>query len=533
MHRFMSIPASFRWKLCLALAIVFLGDHLFYENALFGGHIGMFAFAVLLCLVLGRPSVWARWQGSVSALLAGAFSFAMILDPGLLSWTMFWIAISMAALFGMTTPSDDGWLWFQRLLLHTLRTPVAPFLDMAKWKRAGRRPRKRRFSLRAIGPLLALPLAGSAIILTLFSIANPVIADVLAMIEWPDLSAITPWRMIFWLMLFALAWSVLRPRVARRLIPTFDGSGDLPLPGVSVASVTLSLILFNALFAIQNGLDIAYLSRALPFPAGMTMTEYVHRGAYPLIVTALLAALFVLVTLRPGSSTAAVPMIRRLVVLWIFQNLILVGSSVQRTLEYVDTSMLTTLRIQALAWMALVAAGLVFICWRMFGEKSASWLINTNLGVAGLVLTTFCFVDEGELAAQWNVRHAREVTGIGRNLDLCYLYGLGPSALLPLIELEGRPIDPAFKARAQWVRSDIYRTMIRDDSGGWWTWRNAQRLAMARERLKAVSPVALQPGQRDCDGALIPSNPEPEQSLSPPITADVTGKPTLTGKQER
>jgi len=533
MHRFMSIPASFRWKLSLALAIVILGDQLFYENALFGGYIGMFAFAVLLCLVLGRPSVWARWQGGVSALLAGLFGFALILDPGLLSWIMFWIALSMAALFGMATPYDDGWLWFQRLLLHALRTPVAPLLDMAKWKRVGRRPRQRRFSLRAIGPLVALPLIGSAVILTLFAIANPVIADVLAMIEWPDLSAITPWRIIFWLVLFALAWSVLRPRVARRLIPTFDGSGDLPLPGVSVASVTLSLILFNMLFAIQNGLDIAYLSRALPFPAGMTMTEYVHRGAYPLIVTALLAALFVLVTLRPGSSTAAVPAIRWLVVVWIFQNLILVGSSVQRTLEYVDTSMLTTLRVQALAWMGLVASGLLFICWRMLREKSASWLININLAVASLVLTTFCFVDEGALAAQWNVRHAREVTGSGRGLDLCYLYSLGPSALLPLIELEGRPISPAFKARVQWVRSDIYATMVQGENSGWWTWRNALRLTTAGEKLKAIKILPLLPGQRNCDGTLVTANAEPVQTSSPPTPADVTGQPALTGKQER
>ena len=37
------------------------------------------------------------------------------------------------------------------------------------------------------------------------------------------------------------------------------------------------------------------------------MKDYVHQGAYPLIVTALLAALFVLVTLRPGSDTASRP----------------------------------------------------------------------------------------------------------------------------------------------------------------------------------------------------------------------------------
>ena len=37
----------------------------------------------------------------------------------------------------------------------------------------------------------------------------------------------------------------------------------------------------------------------------MTYAAYAHRGAYPLIVTALIAAGFVLAALRPGSATSA------------------------------------------------------------------------------------------------------------------------------------------------------------------------------------------------------------------------------------
>lgn len=123
MHR-LSFLSSIRWKLCLALAAVLLGDHLFYRSGLSGGYLGLFAFAVLLSLVLGQPSVWRRWQGSLAALSALVFCGALILDPGLLAWTLFWVAISMAALFGMTTPYDDGWLWFQRLVVHAVTSPA-------------------------------------------------------------------------------------------------------------------------------------------------------------------------------------------------------------------------------------------------------------------------------------------------------------------------------------------------------------------------------------------------------------------------
>ena len=513
-----SFLASFRWKLCLAVAVVILGDHLFYQSGLSGGYLGLFAFGVLLCLILGRPSVWRRWQGSLSALSALIFCGALILDPGPIAWMLFWVAISMAALFGMTTPGDDGWLWFQRLAVHAVKSPFRPFMDVMRVSRVLRRPRGRRIALRAILPVVALPLGGSAIILTLFAIANPVIADTLAMMGLPDLSAIKPLRLILWFATFALIWSLLRARASRPLIPTFDGSGDLPIPGVSVASVTLSLILFNMLFAVENILDMAYLSRALPLPKGMTIAEYVHRGAYPLIATALLAGLFVLVTLRPGSSTAAVPLIRRLVVLWIVQNVILVASSIQRTLDYIDISMMTSLRIHALAWMTLVAAGLLLICWRMLREKSAAWLINLNLLLAAMALTLFCFLDAGEAAAWWNVRHAREVTGKGSELDLCYLRQLGPAALLPLIELESRPLPPPFRERVQSIRSDILATMIDVDRQGGWTLRNERRLDSARERLKAIRPIPLTAGKRDCQGR-----------IEPPAQPKVEPAPTRTG----
>ena len=66
----------------------------------------------------------------------------------------------------------------------------------------------------------------------------------------------------------------------------------------------VSLVAFNLIFALQNGLDLAFLWSGAPLPGDLTLAGYAHRGAYPLIATALLAGLFVLVTLRPGSATA-------------------------------------------------------------------------------------------------------------------------------------------------------------------------------------------------------------------------------------
>ena len=71
------------------------------------------------------------------------------------------------------------------------------------------------------------------------------------------------------------------------------------------AAILRSLIVFNLMFAVQTMLDAAYLWGGVALPDGMSYASYAHRGAYPLIVTALLAAGFVLVAMRPGSATSA------------------------------------------------------------------------------------------------------------------------------------------------------------------------------------------------------------------------------------
>src|SRR3546814_3553719 len=67
-----------------------------------------------------------------------------------------------------------------------------------------------------------------------------------------------------------------------------------------------------------------------------------------------------------------------MVVLGIAQDVLLVASSILRTGDYIAAYGLTELRIEALAWMGLVAIGLVLICWRLIRARSPRWLINAN-----------------------------------------------------------------------------------------------------------------------------------------------------------
>ncbi|UYY60037.1 DUF4173 domain-containing protein [Sphingomonas sp. S2-65] len=504
----MGVRFSFWVKVLVLVAAMVAADLLVGEvGSWLGG--AMLAWAVALFVV--RPAV--RRGAAVWALAAaGGFALVLAYDPGPLAWLMFWASLSMAALMPRAGGFDDAWRWGVRLAAQGASGPFAPVLDLGRLLRL--RGRGRPVKLVAT---LVLPLAMTALFVALFANANPLIERALHGITIPSVE-----RIVLWGFVAVLVWPSLRPRAFATRIAHVLPKMTVTLPGTSAASVLVSLALFNLVFAVQNGLDLAFLWSGAPLPEGMTLAAYAHRGAYPLIVTALLAGVFVLGTLKPGSATAENPLIRRLVVLWVAQNLLLVASSALRTVDYIEIYMLTAWRIAALAWMALVALGLVLICWRMLRAKSAAWLINANALAAVLVLSAATIVDLDAVSAKWNVRHAREVGGKAVPLDLCQMRWMGSAALVPLIDLEARPLAPEFRARVQAVRQEILPNLEREQAD-WhsWTMRGQQRLARARTLIGAapVGPASLPAGaHRGCDGAVVlpqaapaPLTPEPRQ----------------------
>lgn len=520
-------------KGAVALALIALGDAMFFQRELYAGHFGIYGLVLLLGLIAARPAVRRDRRAWAALALAAAYAGAMIHDASVLAWCLFWIAAGLATLLPATGRFDDGWRWFQRLLFHGVVALLGPLIDLFKLQHARHKRRIGAPGLRRALPVLILPLIGSAVIVALFTAANPMLEQLFASLTLPGLTTMNVVRLILWGLLFTLIWGLLRPRLPRRLIATFDGSGDLALPGVSVGSVLLSLVAFNLLFAMQNTMDAAWLWGLVPLPDGMTLAAYAHRGAYPLIATALLAALFVLVTLRPGSSTANRPAIRCLVVLWIGQNLFLVASSIQRTLDYVDAYSLTRMRIAALLWMVLVALGLVLICWRMLRGCSASWLINANLIAAGVLLSACTVIDLGEISARWNVRHAREVDGTGAGIDLCYLNGLDGAALLPLIELEQRPLSPELHRRVSAVRQDVLRRLRSEVHSGGWTWLGQHRVERAEALLPHPVTTDYAYADHDCYGREYAEAMAPDVAAPAIPAAPAPAAPALTGGTER
>lgn len=508
--------SSFWLKAGLAVAVVAVADVFFVWHEP-GSTVGLFALAWLAAVVVARPGLLRERRGLGAVIAAAAFALILADRPGPLAWVLFGLATAVAVLSARVRSGEPAWAWAQRLVVMGAVGVVGPLLDLFRLSRLKRR--RTGLSAVAVMGLLVMPVVGGGVFLALFAAANPLISDFFASLSGPALSVDSIGRTILWGVVAIMVWGALRPRWRRRLIALPTRRTARPSPGLTT-SITWSLVVFNAVFALQNGLDIAFLWSGAPLPGDMGLADYAHRGAYPLIATALLAGLFVLIALQPGSDTARRPLVRGLVIVWVGQNIVLVASSLLRTADYIESYALTRFRIAAMVWMALVGVGLLLICWRMLRDRSAHWLINANVAVSLVVLAVISVVDLGGIAAAWNVRHAREVGGRGVELDLGYLRSLGAPALVSLVELEQSTDNPGLRDRTAAVRRELLAE-VRRGQKRWrgWTWRDQRRLDRV-EQLTRDRPLAPpSPGQRDWDGSLIllPPPPAPVAPLIPMV----------------
>jgi len=323
-----------------------------------------------------------------------------------------------------------------------------------------------------------VPVACAAVFAFLFVSANPVLDDVVKMIRLEELlKLLDPQRVFIWGFVAAMAWPVLMPR----LLPWYPGEqwqGPLKPQPESLLFGTLamrnSLLVFNALFAVQTVMDLLFLWGGVRLPDGLTYADYAHRGAYPLIATAILAGAFVLMAMRKNGPGEKSDLIRTLVYVWIAQNVWLVISSILRLDLYVETYGLTEMRIAAGVWMGLVAIGLMLIVAKIVFDQTNRWLVMANLAALMLTLWGVSFLNFPAVIAKFNVEHSYEVTGKGEGLrlDEYYMGDLGPQVIPALDEFlrTAKYADADLLKTIDILRDNLADSMIHRDIGNGYTW---------------------------------------------------------------
>jgi len=493
-----------RWIGCigavwvLGLGMAALWDVLFYGHPV-GLSAGTFAGALLALVLIRSPGLWRSGAGRIAASLAAGAVLALVEEPTALAILVVVAAIGTLVLLaqrdiGRTAERVSDWIF--RWILFFIGLWLRILLDnivVANWLR--RHPRQAGRIVAAIVSiaLWTLPLLAGTLFIVLFAIANPIIENWLrssidelwAILDW--LSFLSPVRVAIWGLVAAGTYGLLRHR-RLRLKREASRSALPPVPRPDTwltgqGMIIRCLVVFNAVFAVETLLDALYLLGGAHLPAGMTYAHYAHRGAYPLIFTALLAGAFALAAFKTGGSGHRSVWARRLVYLWIAQNIFLLFSTCWRLELYVEAYSLTRLRLATAIWVLLVAMGFVWIVIRMVRSLPNAWLWKANVLTLGAVLYGCAFVNVPGLIAEFNVWHCHEVTGAGPPIDVAYLESLGPESLPALDDLRAHDQrDRAAIGAAQHHLRGILTIELSDWRG--WTYRRWRE-----------APEDLQPGR--------------------------------------
>ncbi|PJI92960.1 uncharacterized protein DUF4173 [Yoonia maricola] len=411
----------------------------------------LFAVATAILLTIVRTLTFDRFLKAVAVLVVTTLPLIEVVQFGTIV-----IAVHGLLIFGVMV-TVERWeavnLWRAAIripgygLVQTIRDGLAMRVSV---------PSKGSFQEALFD--WALPVGIGGVFLVLFAAANPLVDQWLLSFTQIDTSFLPRIeRVMFWGFIALAIWPLLR---LTTMMPALTKAKSNRLRGLrsgflTERSVGRALVVFNLIFLVQTTLDLGYLWGGFALPEGMTYAEYAHRGAYPLLVTALLAGVFALLAqpyLGIGSG------VRRLLYFWIAQNVILVISSILRLDLYVDVYGLTRLRFAAFVWMVVVALGLVLIIMQLIGRHSVGWFLQRAFGLGVLAIYLCNLVNIDGYIARHNLADDRD--------NDYYLCGLSEGAA------------PAIRAHQLTIGTEIcdpYRVQVsqRDD---WreWGYRNAR-----------------------------------------------------------
>ena len=454
-------------KFAIALVLAALADFLFYDQRI-GLSLAIFAFAVMAGSLVVNIGGLTQRRALTATLVLMVGLLPVIEELGIVSLLFAIMALGLAVAI-LTHANLDGWR--DRLRAFRDLFLIGPFRLIADV--AG------SLNVNALTATIAkwlVPLILGGVFILLFAEANPLIDNWLRLFDPQSATShISVGHLLFWAAALSVVWPFIntkwRPRkaAAREAAPPAPAASEAPSPSLDffgVDAILRSLILFNLLFLVQTALDLIYLWGNAKLPPGVNYADYAHRGAYALILTALLAAGFVLAAMRAGGPAEKSPIIRPLVYVWIAQNVVLIASSMLRLQLYVETYLLTYWRIAAFVWMLLVSFGLFLIIARIALQRSNAWLIRMNLISLAATLYICALTNFGTIIANYNVSHSHEAGGKGVNLDLCYLSSLGPQAI-PAIDraIEARGDNAALVGR----RGELVQLQALD-MASWRSW---------------------------------------------------------------
>lgn len=419
-------------KILVSLLLVTIANFLFFKSPI-GSTIGLFSILLLGSIWYFQPKLHSLSNARLLALSCLISAASMVEAPNLFQFAFFmFLSFSLVLM-----PKIRKNIALPKIIVIFLGQALSFWtriiIDTKRILKISNSNTNKKFGFGKIIQLSIAPVFFGIVFIAMFYNANPILENALDKIDLSVIfKAISIERIVFTAFTLSAIWYFIRPQIKLKILSTIkveeknEQNNSFYNYIFNPQSVFISLLLFNAIFAIQNLLDLTFLWSGNPLPDGLTHAQYAHRGAYPLIFTTFLAVWFVLFGLKNSQGNNKS---KYLVYFWIVQNIFLVTSSILRTLNYIDAYSLTYLRVAALIWMGLVAFGLFLIIVKIQFNKDNLWLINTNFCSLVATILICNFINFGSIISWHNVKHCQEISKSNYKLDTNYLSSIGVEAL--------------------------------------------------------------------------------------------------------
>ncbi len=428
---------------------------------------GYFVWALLI-VTASQMAVEICFTGLVVAgvlivVLLGETAFFRVPHP---RWRWLEAAWAMIA-------SPGRWFNFGRALIEERR--VVSGIEMATPARIVNLTRIVLPAAALVGVFGLLLGSGNAILGDVASRMGRRATEWLFQIDW------SPTRVLLWLAWFGLGIALFWPPPAA----STERWWTRPLrrwtrPDARVAFWQSALALFavNALFFAANTIDAVYLWVQTTLPVGVNASAFVHEGIQSLIGAVILAAVVLTAIFHQSSPVSESRLLRGLALVWILQNIALIGSVLLRLKLYVESFQLSELRVYVACFLALVAVGYLLLARQLWCGLEIGKLIRENLVATFLLFFLLQFPDVGRAVANYNVE--QWLSHPNRNLDIAYLETLGASAWPALLRVANSQRPPYADQAAATLREaaviEKSRLVNRDWRAAQWRRDSAARL---------------------------------------------------------
>ncbi len=201
----------------------------------------------------------------------------------------------------------------------------------------------------------------------------------------------------------------------------------------------LVVVSVNILLLVINIIDIRFLWFGFQLPQEIKLADLVHEGTYTLIFSILLSMAILLYYFRKNLNFYQNNVwLKKLAIIWLFQNAILLISVIFRCYYYMAEHGLAYKRIGVILFLTLTLVGLISFYDKIRNNKSAYYLLHINTLAAYLLLIATSFINWDNLIVNFNLQHANlKVEGA---IDIAFTISRSDSTL-PILLANSNKID--------------------------------------------------------------------------------------------